>query len=46
MSENSMPDLNKKIKFSINDDREKSQIIVFNNFNIKDINGRKEIIIK
>ena len=45
MSENSMPDLNKKIKFSINDDREKSQIIVFNNFNIKDINGRKEIII-
>ena len=45
ISENSMPELNKKIKFSINDDREKSQIIVFNNFNIKDINGRKEIII-
>ena len=45
MSDYSMPDLNKKIKFSINDDREKNQIIVFNNFNIKDINGRKEIII-
>jgi len=45
ISENSMPELNKKIKFSINDDREKNQIIVFNNFNIKDINGRKEIII-
>ena len=38
-------DLNKKIKFSINNKEEKNQIIVFNNFNIKDINGRKEIII-
>ena len=38
-------DLNKKIKFSISKSREKNQIIVFNNFNIKDINGRKEIII-
>ena len=39
--------INKKIKFCINGSKEKNQnqIIVFNNFNIKDINGRKEIII-
>ena len=37
--------INKKIKFCINGSKDKSQIIVFNNFNIKDINGRKEIII-
>ena len=42
---NNSLELNKKIKFCINDNKQKNQIIVFNNFNIKDINGRKEIII-
>ena len=44
IKENKSPEINKKIKFSIKR-REKSQVIVFNNFNIKDINGRKEIIL-
>jgi hypothetical protein len=46
--ENKTPEINKKIKFSIRrkeKEKEKSQVVIFNNFNIKDINGRKEIIL-
>ena len=44
IKENKTPEINKKIKFSITR-REKSQVVIFNNFDIKDINGRKEIIL-